>query len=278
MKLKRAAEIALCAGLVAVIAGGGVFYARRETAYRQKKIEPMATYRLAAFTEVASRQELRLCAHRGLSAVAPENTLEAVRAAGEAGYPYVLLDVACTKDGKAVLLYDETIDRMTAGRGRVCAFTAEALARFPVDNGANIEKYEHVAIPLLEDALEECAQYGMQPILSLRSVRGTLPESCVGQAYMIVSTQKDVLELLEGTAAKLCYQTDALTMRDLRYCAQHGFALAFDPLRTTADALRKAWSLDLWAWPVNTRDTLAHLARVGVQNMVTDCILPIAKK
>lgn len=275
MKLKRAAEIALCAGLAAVIAGGGVFYARRETAYREKKIEPMATYRLSAFTEVESRREVRLCAHRGLSAVAPENTLEAVRAAGDAGFPFILLDVACTKDGKAVLLYDETIDRMTCGRGRVCAFTAEALARFPVDNGANIEKYEHVAIPLLEDALEVCAQYGMRPILSLRTVRGKLPQACVKKAYMIVSTQKDVLESLEGTAAKLCYRTDALTARDLRYCAQRGFSIAFDPLRVTADDLRKAWSLDLWAWPVNTRDTLAGLAQIGVRNMVTDCILPI---
>ena len=278
MKLKRAAEIALCAGLVAVITGGGVFYARRETAYRQKKIEPMTTYRLAAFTEVTSRQDLILCAHRGLSAVAPENTLEAVRAAGEAGYPYVLLDVACTKDGKAVLLYDETIDRMTAGRGRVSSFTASQLAQFPIDNGANAEKYGRVAIPLLEDALELCAQYGMQPILSLRTVRGTLRDACVKKAYMIVSAQKDVLELLEGTAAKLCYRTDALTQRDLRYCAQRGFSVAFDPLRTGGDVLRKAWELDLWAWPVNTRDTLAHLARLGVQNMVTDCILPIVKK
>ena len=281
MKLKRAAEIALCAGLVAVITGGGVFYARRETAYRQKKIEPMATYRLAAFTEVASRQELRLCAHRGLSAVAPENTLEAVRAAGEAGYPYALLDVACTKDGKAVLLYDETIDRMTAGRGRVSSFTASQLSRFSVDNGANVEKYERVTIPSLEDALELCAQYGMQPILSLRTVRGALPETltkAVRQACMVVSTQKDVLEYLEGTAAKLCYRTDALSARDLRYCARRGFAIAFDPLRTSDDDLRKAWDLDLWAWPVNTRDTLARLARIGVRNMVTDCILPIVKK
>lgn len=275
MKFKRAAEIALCAGLVAVIAGGGVFYARRETAYRQKRIEPMATFRLAAFTEVASRQEIRLCAHRGLSAVAPENTLEAVRAAGEAAYPYVLLDVACTKDGKAVLLYDETIDRMTAGHGRVSAFTSSQLARFPLDNGANIGDYERVAIPSLEDALELCAQYGMQPILSLRTVRGTLSEACVRKAYMIVSTQKDVLERLDGKAAQLCYRTDALTERDLRYVSQRGYAIAFNPQRTAGSDLRKAWELDLWAWPVNTRDSLAYLAAIGIRNMVTDCILPI---
>lgn len=278
MKCKRVVLLALCAGLTAVIAGGGVFYARRETAYRQKKIEPMATYRLAAFTEVAQRREVRLCAHRGLSAVAPENTLEAVRAAGEAGYGYVLLDVACTKDGTAVLLYDETVDRMTAGRGRVSSFTAAELARLPLDNGANIEDYDAVTIPSLADALEVCAQYAMQPILSLRTVRGALPETltqAVRSAYMVVSTQKDVLERLEGAAAKLCYRTDVPSQRDLLYCAQHGFALAFDPLHTAENDLRKAWDLDVWAWPVNTRDTLARIADLGVRNMVTDCILPI---
>ena len=277
MKLKRAGEIVLCAGLVAVIAGGGVFYARRETAYRQKKIEPMTTYRLSAFTEVEERGELRLCAHRGLSAKAPENTLESVRAAGEAGYAFVLLDVACTKDGKPVLLHDETIDRMTAGRGRVSSFPFADLARFPLDNGANIETYDRVQIPLLEDALEVCAQYGMQPILSLRSSRGALPKKMMKQAYMIVSAQKDVLGFLEGSAAKLCYRTDALTERDLRYASQHDFALAFDPLRTAPEVLRKGQELDVWAWPVDTRDTLAQLAALGVRNMVTDNILPIGK-
>ncbi len=281
MKCKRVGEVVLCAGLVAVIAGGGVFYARRETAYRQKKIEPMATYRLSAFTEVETRNALRLCAHRGLSATAPENTLESIRAAGEAGYGFVQLDVACTKDGNAVLLYDETIDRMTAGHGRVSSLSFSQLASFPLDNGANIENYARVEIPLLQDALDVCAQYGMETVLSLRTVRGTLPETlraAVQQAYMVVSTQKDVLELLEGTATKLCYRTDTLTDRDLRYAAQHGFALAFNPLRTDGNDLRKAWELELWAWPVNTRDTLAVLAKHGVQNMVTDCILPTGKK
>ena len=277
MKLKRAAVVALCAALTAVIAGGGVFYARRETAYRQKKIEPMAMSRLSAFTEVRQRRELRLCADRGLSAAAPENTLEAVRAAGEAGYPYVLLDVACTKDGTAVLLHDETIDRMTAGRGRVRAFTWAELARFPLDNGANIGDYDRVTIPSLEDALRVCAQYGMQPILSLRTVRTAQPEvlrKALRSAYMVVSTQKDVLGLLEG-AARLCYRTQVPSQRDLRYCAQHGFALAFDPVRTAETDLRSAWDLELWAWPVNTRETLARTADLGVIHMVTDCILPV---
>ncbi len=279
--IKRAGQIALCAGLVAVIAGGGVFYARRDTAYRQKKIEPMATYRLSAFTEIEARGEVALCAHRGLSGITPENTLEAVRAAGEAGFPFVHLDVTCTKDGEAVLLYDETIDRMTSGRGRVSSFTKTELDAFPLDNGANIEKYGRVQIPLLADALALCAEYEMQPILSLRTVRGALSGSladAVRQAYMVVSTQKDVLESLQGMAAKLCYQTDTLSVRDLRYCTQHGFALAFDPLRTGGSDLRAAWDLELWAWPVNTRDALARLAKLGVRNMVTDCILPMRDK
>ena len=277
MKFKRAAEIALCAGLVAIIAGGGVFYARRETAYRQKKIEPMATYRLSAFTEIAERYDVRLCAHRGLSAAAPENTLESVRAAGEAGFAFVLLDVAFTKDGKAVLLHDETIDRMTNGRGRVRAFSFSQLRAFVLDNGANIDTFDRVQIPLLSDALNLCAQYDMQPVLSLRTARGALPDALLKQTYMIVSTQKEALESLTGTAAKLCYRTDVPTERDLRYVKTHGFSLAFDPLRTPDDTLRKAQTLDMWAWQVNARDPLAHLARMGVRNMVTDCILPIGK-
>ncbi|WP_187426726.1 glycerophosphodiester phosphodiesterase [Geothermobacter ehrlichii] len=62
-------------------------------------------------------------AHRGASAVAPENTLAAFQAALAAGADGIELDVQVTRDGVPVVLHDERLDRTTDRRGRVRGLT-----------------------------------------------------------------------------------------------------------------------------------------------------------
>ena len=52
-----------------------------------------------------------LFAHRGVSSLAPENTLSAFKKVVELGIPGVELDVHLTKDGKLVVIHDESIKR-----------------------------------------------------------------------------------------------------------------------------------------------------------------------
>ena len=66
-------------------------------------------------------------AHRGASALAPENTLEAFRTAVEAGAGGLELDVHLTSDGQVVVIHDETVDRTTGGTGAVSDMTLEEL-------------------------------------------------------------------------------------------------------------------------------------------------------
>ncbi|WP_299091127.1 glycerophosphodiester phosphodiesterase family protein [uncultured Microbacterium sp.] len=63
--------------------------------------------------------------HRGGTAVAPENTLPAVREALRAGFEFVEVDLALTADGHAVLMHDRTVDRTTDGHGPVAALTLD---------------------------------------------------------------------------------------------------------------------------------------------------------
>src|SRR5918997_2160960 len=68
-------------------------------------------------------------AHRGASALAPENTLEAFRLAVEAGAGGLELDVHMTHDGRIVVIHDATVDRTTNGTGAVSEMTlTEVLA------------------------------------------------------------------------------------------------------------------------------------------------------
>jgi glycerophosphoryl diester phosphodiesterase len=66
-------------------------------------------------------------AHRGASARAPENTLEAFRLAVEAGAGGLEIDVHMTRDGETVVIHDATVDRTTDGSGAVAGMTLDEL-------------------------------------------------------------------------------------------------------------------------------------------------------
>src|SRR5208282_1627382 len=72
--------------------------------------------------------------HRGASGRFPENTLSSFRAAIEAGADMCELDVQMTRDGVAVVIHDDTVDRTTDGHGAVAAMTLAELKR--LDAGA----------------------------------------------------------------------------------------------------------------------------------------------
>ena len=72
---------------------------------------------------------LAILAHRGASARAPENTLEAFRLAVEEGAGGLELDVHATRDGEIVVIHDASVDRTTDGSGAVAGMTLEELRR-----------------------------------------------------------------------------------------------------------------------------------------------------
>jgi glycerophosphoryl diester phosphodiesterase len=71
-------------------------------------------------------------AHRGGSALAPENTMAAFENGVAVGADGIELDVHLSRDGVVVVHHDQTVDRMTAGRGAVASMTALELSRLHV--------------------------------------------------------------------------------------------------------------------------------------------------
>ena len=65
--------------------------------------------------------------HRGYSGKYPENTMLAFQKAMEAGAEGIELDVQFSKDGKLVVIHDETLDRTTTGKGLVRDYTLDEL-------------------------------------------------------------------------------------------------------------------------------------------------------
>ena len=75
----------------------------------------------------------RVFAHRGGSALAPENTIAAFEAGIAAGADGIELDVHLSRDGIVVVHHDRLLDRTTNANGPIASLTAGELAR--VDAG-----------------------------------------------------------------------------------------------------------------------------------------------
>lgn len=69
-----------------------------------------------------------LIAHRGMSSLAPENTLSAFALCKEHGIQWFECDVDILQDGTVIVSHDDTLDRCTDKSGRLCDISSTDLA------------------------------------------------------------------------------------------------------------------------------------------------------
>ena len=98
-----------------------------EVGRRPWKYRPAGSAIIPGFKDAPAK---RLCAHRGFSTVAPENSLPAFGSAVALGAAEIEFDLWWTKDGEIVSIHDATLDRVSDGKGKVYEHTYEELQRF----------------------------------------------------------------------------------------------------------------------------------------------------
>ena len=95
----------------------------------------------------------RLCAHRGFSTVAPENSMPAFGAAVGLCASEIEFDLWETSDGEIVSCHDITLERVSDGEGKITEHTYDELLK--LDFGAKCdEKFRGLKIPTFEEILK----------------------------------------------------------------------------------------------------------------------------
>ena len=89
----------------------------------------------AAISPSAALRPVQIICHRGNLAEAPENTLASIEAAFSLGCDVVEIDVRLSRDGVAVIIHDETVDRTTNGSGNVADLTVAELKALDAAHG-----------------------------------------------------------------------------------------------------------------------------------------------
>lgn len=98
----------------------------------------------------------RVCAHRGFSTIAPENSMPAFGAAVALGAEEIEFDIWSTKDGELVSIHDSSLGRVSTGGGFIWEHTFEELQNydFGVKHG---DHFEGLKIVKFEDILKKFA-------------------------------------------------------------------------------------------------------------------------
>ncbi|MGH7694454.1 MAG: glycerophosphodiester phosphodiesterase family protein [Gemmatimonadaceae bacterium] len=106
--------------------------------------------------------DLVVIAHRGNSANAPENTLEAFQQAVAIAVDGVEFDVRLTADGQLVVMHDPTVDRTTDGSGEVARLTLEELRALDAGYRFGPHTYPYrergIKVPTVAEVLDVSAQ------------------------------------------------------------------------------------------------------------------------
>lgn len=119
----------------------------------------------------------RVCAHRGFSTIAPENSLPAFGAAVALGADEIEFDLWETKDGQIVSMHDATLERVSNGAGYVYEKTLAELAS--LDFGAKHGKaFAGLKILKFEEILQKFSCHTVMNIhIKTKNNTDPLPEA-----------------------------------------------------------------------------------------------------
>ncbi len=122
--------------------------------------------------------------HRGIAALAPENTLAGFRRARALGCGWVEFDVRLCADGEPVLLHDDRLERTTDGRGRASLLPLAAIRRH--DAGRRFDAaFAGEVVPTLDEALGVLAELGLGANIEIKAERGRAAATGTAVAELI---------------------------------------------------------------------------------------------
>jgi glycerophosphoryl diester phosphodiesterase len=223
--------------------------------------------------------------HRGMSKIAPENTIPAFRWAIENGYWGVELDIQRTVDGKWVVIHDTTVDRTSNNTGTVASKSLTLLKTY--DFGTKFSaRYKNTRIPTLDEILNLCKAGRVVPFIEIKGVYTS------AQLKEVV----DIIEKWNMIKDVAIISFDLINLQQVRYHSKlialgyvsntfnqlvidGAFALknsflniGYAMITDATMKLARAKGLQVYAFTVNTHTEMRRLATLGVAGITSDTI------
>ena len=227
----------------------------------------------------------KIWAHRGASGYVPENTLEAFRRAAEMKADGVELDVQMSKDGELVVIHDETVDRVSDGKGYVKDYMYGELQA--LDVRGSMPDYGTVRIPTLAQVLEELKPTGMEvniecktgiffyPGLEEKVVKLVQDMGMTERIWCSSFNHESVLRIKKlCPAMKTGFLIGDIIMDVADYAKRYGVQALHPALYHMQDEglLERCRrnGLAVHVWTVNEREYISKLGNAGIDAVITN--------
>lgn len=232
------------------------------------------------------KNSVKYIAHRGMSSLAPENSLAAFKLAGEYGYYGAECDIMETADNNFILMHDETVDRMTNGSGTVMGMTLAQVKNLKIDNGKGIAKYSNEKVPTLEEYLNVCKIYDMIPVMEIKTIKQESVPKLLDivrkwgfeNKAVFISFTMTYLEKLRELSKDITLQPLVdFTEYNINYCMNLGKNTHIDvqASQVTKELVELAHQKGVLVncWTVNADSERVRLEGMGVDFITTDTLL-----
>jgi len=220
-----------------------------------------------------------VCAHRGASGYAPENTMKAYRLAHKLGAHACENDVHLTADGQLVVVHDFQIDRVSNGNGTVEKMTLKELKKLDFGDGEKI--------PTLDECLSFFDASGMKLNIEIKSMDAVYDVALVkgigdcvrkhGLAPQIIISSFFHQSLCDMKALYPELDTAVLHGEELKnagaYAAAIGAKYDHPYFKCVDEAYMKeckAHGIEVNPWTVNEEADMRRMAALGCNMLITN--------
>lgn len=215
-----------------------------------------------------------------------ENTLAAVRAAGDYGAQYAEIDVQLSADGVPVVLHDGNLWRLAGENRNVADLTAEELTSLPLLPTGYGQAGEH--IPTLEQVLqlvaESSGQLGLLVELKpeggngaalTKAVQQAVEQSGVGESLLFMSQDYPSVAALQQAHPEwwvgYCAYASSGDLDEGVWQYEIDFLAVEESMVTNRlTRLARSQCLPLYVWSVYDSDRMLQYLQMGVTGLITD--------
>ncbi|MFH1038095.1 MAG: glycerophosphodiester phosphodiesterase family protein [PVC group bacterium] len=228
-------------------------------------------------------------AHRGASAVAPENTLAAFREAVRVGADLIELDLRLSRDQAVVVFHDRDLSRTTDGAGPVEERTLAELKRLDA-GGYFSADFAGEKIPTLEEVIREIApgRIGLCVELKIDAGREEARPELVRRVLKIVERERFqnrvMVASFDREAVRLCRTVRPAIRTGLIFSREEAWKECADDGYSGLDVLSARWNIitaprvaaahragrEVIAWTIDRKSELERVARCFVDGVASN--------
>lgn len=268
--------------------------------HENEKLDLLSRLRLNDLQNLKYKSEIFNCnykplvAHRGYSAIAPENTLPAFEEAGRAGFWGCETDVQETSDGYFILCHNLNTEWATGTNLVIAESTYAQINALTINNGNNISQYAGLKIPLLEDYLKICKKFGMIPFIDSLQIHSDsswnnffslldkydLRDKCVFTAYQEPAKLTKIREYTIKSPVILNVGNDWSGNSDyflglLNNWKNSGLAVNYVNINSTQIQLLRNNKSIIGAWTIDDLEDANNIIGLGADYIATNSLISL---